>query len=332
MITDNPKVSVIVPLYNYEQYVEKAVKSLMEQTYKNIEIIVVDDGSTDKSGEIVDKLAEEDDRIKVTHQKNGGIGKAIKTGLSMATGDYIAFLDSDDWMEPNAYEVLAKIAIQSQADIVEFGTDTFDTEGHLIDKIVLKNEDIVGTENILNRYFFVGKLPHLSSKFVKSNLFDGCVFFERSVSIDEITTIQLLLKTNKITRISDCFYNCLRGKHSVSKDVFWGLKLKEVFLSNADILKLLQNLNVKCLSFYAIDVLKKYSVMYYKVKKEDFAKNCDVDNIDQVLIKEYKENYKYVDWEEAKLHYSKSDILGLKCFKLSPRLFCCLYSFKRKKS
>ena len=111
-------ISIIVPVYNIEQYIEQCVLSIRNQTYKNIEIILIDDGSTDGSGNICDKLAEGDQRIKVIHKKNGGLATARKDGVNSAKGKYIGFVDGDDWIEPNMYESLYNFAIENDAQMV----------------------------------------------------------------------------------------------------------------------------------------------------------------------------------------------------------------------
>lgn len=111
------KVSVIIPAYNVEPYLEKCVNSVVNQTMENLEIIIVDDGSTDGTSLICDRLKLTDNRINVVHQKNAGLSAARNVGLDIATGEWIAFLDSDDWIEPFAYEVMLKLAIQYDAEI-----------------------------------------------------------------------------------------------------------------------------------------------------------------------------------------------------------------------
>ena len=96
-----PTVSVIVPVYNGEQYIENNIKSMQDQTYKDIEVIYVDDGSKDNTGEILDDFAAKDNRIHVIHKKNGGVSAARNTGIQAATGEYVLFCDSDDEIEPD---------------------------------------------------------------------------------------------------------------------------------------------------------------------------------------------------------------------------------------
>ena len=112
------KVSVIVPVYNVEKYVDICLKSIIHQTYKNIEVIVVDDGSRDKSGVICDRFAEKDSRITVIHQENGGVSRARNNGIDHATGDYICFVDSDDWLPRDSVEVLVRKMEETGSDFV----------------------------------------------------------------------------------------------------------------------------------------------------------------------------------------------------------------------
>ena len=112
------KISIAVPVYNVEKYISKCIESLLSQTQKDIEIILVDDGSTDNSGLICDDYAQKDKRIRVIHKQNGGLGAARQSGLEVASGDYFCVCDADDWVEPAMYEELCKKAIETGADIV----------------------------------------------------------------------------------------------------------------------------------------------------------------------------------------------------------------------
>lgn len=103
---NNPKISIVVPVYNVEKYLEKCLESIINQTYHNIEIILVDDGSTDKSGELCDSYRVKDQRINVIHKKNGGLASARNVGMHTLTGDYIMFIDSDDWVDATICEDL----------------------------------------------------------------------------------------------------------------------------------------------------------------------------------------------------------------------------------
>ena len=121
MKEEYPLISIIVPVYNTEQYLTKCVESIQNQTYPNIEIILVDDESPDGSPKLCDELAEKDGRIKVIHQKNRGLGGARNSGKHASHGDYIAFVDSDDYIEPDMYEKMYQILLERDAQIISSG-------------------------------------------------------------------------------------------------------------------------------------------------------------------------------------------------------------------
>lgn len=123
------KVSVVIPVYNVKQYLSECVDSVIKQTYKNIEIILVDDGSTDGSRELCDEFAKKDERIKVFHKENGGLSDARNFGMDKAEGTFIYFLDSDDLIEPYAIAVLTEIAVSNAADVVLFDARVIDENG-----------------------------------------------------------------------------------------------------------------------------------------------------------------------------------------------------------
>ena len=115
------RISVIVPIYNTEKYLARCIESILCQTYTNLEIILVDDGSTDKSGDICDFYARKDNRVKVVHKENGGAAAARNFALNMVTGQYIGFVDSDDYTDIEMYQKLYEKAKQENADIVVCG-------------------------------------------------------------------------------------------------------------------------------------------------------------------------------------------------------------------
>ncbi len=115
------KISIIVPIYNIEKFLPRCLDSIMSQTYRDLEIILVDDGSTDSSGKIADRYAKKDSRIKVIHQVNSGVSVARNQGLDQATGDYIGFIDGDDYVEPDMYEILMQIINEYHVDIAHCG-------------------------------------------------------------------------------------------------------------------------------------------------------------------------------------------------------------------
>ena len=144
-----PSVTVVIPVFNTEKYIEKCVKSVCGQTLKDLEIIIVDDGSTDSSGRIADELARDDSRIKVIHQENAGLGPARNAGINDATGDYLGFVDSDDWVEPQMFERLWIEATRINSDVCAGGIKIL-TSGHVQSVHIqhLAGKTLLGAEEI----------------------------------------------------------------------------------------------------------------------------------------------------------------------------------------
>ena len=133
-------ISVIVPIYNIVEYLPRCVNSIRKQTYRNLEIILVDDGSTDTSGAMAEKFAMEDKRIRVFHKENGGVSTARNLGIEMATGEYIGFVDSDDYIEPEMYERLLSIALTENLLMVQTSRDEIDENGNLMENVCMPPE------------------------------------------------------------------------------------------------------------------------------------------------------------------------------------------------
>ena len=114
----NPLISVIVPVYKVEEYLARCVDSILGQTYRNLEILLVDDGSPDRCGVMCDEYASRDSRIRVIHKENGGLSSARNAAIDAARGEYIGFVDSDDWIEPETYEALLDMALAEKVKLV----------------------------------------------------------------------------------------------------------------------------------------------------------------------------------------------------------------------
>lgn len=145
-----PKVSIIVPIFNVEKYLDTCIKSLINQTLEEIEIILVDDESPDSCPKICDMYASKDSRIKVIHKKNGGLGLACNSGLEIAGGDYVAFCDSDDWVDLDTYEVMYNAAINNHADIVLSSFKYVDINGALLPDNSLTYKDCIYSYGEIN--------------------------------------------------------------------------------------------------------------------------------------------------------------------------------------
>lgn len=139
-----PLISVIIPVYGVEKYIAQCLESVINQTYKNLEIIVVNDGTKDRSADIAKEYAAKDSRIKVYDFKNGGLSVARNRGLEIATGEYISYLDSDDWLDTKMYETLLETAMKNEADMVKCGI--IETNGAAEEKITFSDVKIINNE------------------------------------------------------------------------------------------------------------------------------------------------------------------------------------------
>ena len=158
-------ISVIVPVYNVEDLLPRCIESIMAQTKKSLEIILVDDGATDNSGEICDKYAKKDERIRVIHKPNGGLTSAWKAGAEIATGRYLGFVDSDDWIDEDMYKRMWESACEYNSDMVVCGL-VFDYEDTSIPK---RNE----ISNFDKEYYSRKDLEELFPKLINDGRFFG---------------------------------------------------------------------------------------------------------------------------------------------------------------
>lgn len=173
-----PLISVIVPVYNIEKYLERCVNSIREQTYTNLEILLVDDGSTDGSGAICDKFAEEDDRIRVFHKENGGSSSARNLGIAEAKGEYLGFVDSDDYVSANMYELLVGAINEFQAEVAQVGRDEIDEEGKRLPDICVppKQKVFIESKDFLRELLMHRGDCSFCTKLVKKSLFENGTF------------------------------------------------------------------------------------------------------------------------------------------------------------
>lgn len=207
-------ISVIVPVYNVSKYLDECVNSIIMQTYKELEIILIDDGSTDKSGVICDAFKDVDSRIIVIHQKNSGSGSAKNTGLKAAKGQYLAFVDGDDYLEPDAFEYMVSHLESSNADVIQCSY-----KNKFINKSVNNILSPVGeftTEEYLKLYTTDWTCGLLWDKIYKRKLFNGIYFEVGRVVDDEFFTYQGLMKAKKIVRSTHIVYNYRKRASSVS--------------------------------------------------------------------------------------------------------------------
>lgn len=218
------KVSVIVPVYNTKNELTQCLKSIVDQTYSNLEIICVDDGSTDGSGQIVDEFAVQDKRIKAIHKTNGGESSARNVGLRMATGQYIAFCDCDDWLEREMYEVLVETLEKEDVDIV--AASWYKESPTLSQKITNELpviEEVFGREELLKYLYmrdsyrgFAYMWDKLYTRKVVSDERGNLIMFDEALQLggDVLYLAEVALNTKRAKYVDTAFYHYVQRAES----------------------------------------------------------------------------------------------------------------------
>lgn len=196
---ENDLISVIVPVYNVVPYLEKCVKSIIAQSYSNLDIILIDDGSTDGSGYVCDRFAEVDKRIRVIHKGNGGVSAARNVGIESAKGRYFAFVDSDDSVRPDMIEILYCHLINENADLSICGYERVDEKGGKIKQdSIPQGIGFITGKDILNKRFFTNEIIYwcvLWNKLFSRDLFDG-IRFPDGIGSEDVFVLSHILKNN----------------------------------------------------------------------------------------------------------------------------------------
>lgn len=202
------KISIIIPIYNVEKYLSQCLDSVINQTYHNLEIILVNDGSTDSCPQICEEYAAKDNRIKVIHKQNGGLSDARNAGLKIATGDFISFVDSDDLLSFGFYEALVRTALDSNADIAECGFYKFEENEEVnLSKNSTGNPPEIFDTEIALKLLMEGPLSVVVwNKIYKKEIISDILFPINRINEDVYWTYKVFGKAKKIVKIQDELY------------------------------------------------------------------------------------------------------------------------------
>lgn len=222
----NGLISVIVPVYNVEQYLHRCVDSILNQTYSNLKLILVDDGSCDASGKICDEYASNDSRVEVIHQENQGVSSARNAGIRCSQGEYITFVDADDELTENALDIAVKYIKDNSADVVCYGWKVIDEETHTVaekfDEFKVYDDKYFVIEKILENYSaFGGGYPW--NKVWKKSAFAQITCFDQSMWYFEDLdwVIKMMLVIERMVVCPQClykyYYRETSATHSTSK-------------------------------------------------------------------------------------------------------------------
>lgn len=211
-------ISVIIPIYRVEPYLKKCIDSVCAQTYRNLQIILVDDGSPDSCGSICDKYAKEDPRITVIHKENGGLSSARNAGLDIAEGEYIAFVDSDDSIKADMLELLCDSLEKNDADMSLCGIELEDINGRTIGKVAPKEETVLGEDDFWRFLYYQNELLGVVAwnKLYRHELFEGVRYVEGKVHEDEYILHRLVSRCLRISLLPESKYIYLQRPNSIS--------------------------------------------------------------------------------------------------------------------
>lgn len=292
------KVSIITPIFNGEKYIERCINSLINQTYKNIEIIIVNDGSIDNTKEILNKYKDFDSRIKIVNQKNYGQLIARKNGINVSSGDYLMFVDIDDWIEPDTIEKLISYIYQYNADVIKYNYIMEPSKKNC--KVFESTENIVINEENKNIIYDLlidtYKFNNLWNQIVKKEL---CIDFKEHIDLrmgeDFLFNCEIITKSKKIVVVTDTFYHYIVNHESAThkidynktkkniNDVFYVANKKIQYMGKWNLNNITKRVGIKLLDFLTDELFKVYKnrPMNYK----------ELNNIYSIIFKQelYKE-------------------------------------------
>lgn len=291
-----PKISIIVPVYNIENYLKNCIDSILNQTFKDFELILVNDGSTDGSLDICEDYKSIDNRIKIVNKKNGGISSARNAGLDVSIGEYIGFIDSDDYIHPQMYEILYNEIIKNKSDISMCDFErVYEFDKNLLESNFVSSYEI----EILNNEEALYELAEKNgvtyvvawNKLYKRELFKNVKFKEGIIHEDEYIIHRLLYQVNKLVYVKEKLYFYLQRKGSIM-DKKLSIDSSDYLLACSDRIRFfdeknLENLKIKWQDYYLWKFFTDYPVLdknYHNHKKLKILKN-DFRRLLKILLK-----------------------------------------------
>lgn len=283
-----PKISIIVPIYNAEKYLNKCINSILNQTFKEFELILINDGSTDNSKEICEMYLQLDSRIKIINQKNQGQSDARNKGLKIAQGKYIGFVDSDDWIEEYMYQKLIDSCILNNSDMSIIGMREIDLNGTCLQNYRPNNN--ISFSEIIKRAYPVNKLFKKELFTINNFYFKNGKYYEDLELIPKIYT-----KCNKISIVNKIAYNYLKRPGSTTStqdekilDNLWAYIEIQKYLCDQDMFKIYQEEFDKSINYfkkYYINILYEYPYNFFKKNYKDII--TDFKQLGGIKKKEY---------------------------------------------
>ena len=313
-------VSVIVPVYGVEQYLERCIISILNQTYSNLEIILVDDGSKDNSPAICDEYEKKDSRIKVVHKVNGGLSSARNAGIEVANGEYYIFIDSDDCIAPNMIERLCSVCEENDSDIAICGYERFsdDKEIESIDTSRKEKLTILDKDEAMSRIYSKGvKYVAAWNKLYRKKLFNNITYKEGKLNEDEFTTYKLFGESDKIVEIDAPLYFYFYNGNSITTN--------EKYIVSRDLFEAFD----ECIEYYT----DKYPKSLHYVKKaylDRIISRCRMAITLNPPKHEYCKDLVKLYREKYKCYGNEVGGIGYKIFYFSYRLYFAILKIKER--
>lgn len=351
------KVSVIIPVYNVENYLKECLDSVINQTLKEIEIICINDGSTDNSGEILQKYKKKDSRISVYEKVNGGLSSARNTGLSKAIGKYIYFMDSDDYLETEALEILFNQSEKLTLDILYFSGKSFwenetlkESRSHLKNyyervsmERVLSGIDMMRELHINGCYLVSACLQFINRKFLEKI---GISFYEGIIHEDNLFTFLTMIKAQRTACIETILFNrrirensITTNKEGIKNAIGYYVCLKEIFhyIENHIFLPKEERTLIIILNELTNNFIRIYSSIPEPEEKKIMEKNSPIENYlfktyvqPQKVIEKLKSNHKILEENYNLILKSRSFKIGCAITYIPRKLRGLIWLLKNK--
>lgn len=322
----NDLISVIVPIYNVGKYLNECISSIVMQTYKNIEILLIDDGSTDECPNICDNWKRKDLRIKVVHKKNGGLSDARNCGLDSAKGKYVCFIDSDDYVEKIYIENLYKALISNDVKISQCGIKYINDNYKILKKVGYKEDCVLSGKEMIkgscNEHFIENEV--VWNRLYDKNLFETLKFPKGKIHEDEFITYKLLYNEKKVAIISDYLYNYRQSDNSIMRSKY-SLKrfqdFSEAYKEKIQYFKVNEDLELHDMVIRSY--LSNLSNIFIKVKRYIPDSKEHLKNIKN----EYKKCFKYLIHSK---NINTKNKIKISIFYFSPLLYIKLKDIQER--
>lgn len=316
---DTVVITVVVPVYQVERYLGRCVESILKQQYSNLDVILVDDGSKDSSSKICDDYAAKDSRIRVIHKTNGGLSSARNVGISAARGKYIAFIDSDDCINPAMISTLYHICCQYHTNIAMCRYMKFSDDSEIVNiEQPLAAVKVFSSQEALGEIYGYDAVTYVVAwnKLYDISLFDKVRYKEGKLNEDEFTTYKLFAEAEKIAVSNQQYYYYFQNMNSITRN--------ERYFTNTDIFEAL----IECADFYKkkgdrrTEKLAKKAYVNRIIRRYQEVQDSISDRtaIQESLLKRYHQFYQE----------NKNDIpgFGYQIFNASPKMYYFLLKIK----